>query len=296
MSLDPNTIVALTSAETDRIVETLVTCPFVGSAVAEGKLGVRNSADNPLASIEEVRELGDSGGGDLGQVLVLFAMGNQAFMRGDDGKLDRHAPSGLFSLEFPGSQGAHPGHSGILMCDPETPGSGRLSRADFDRLAARATDGVIKRSNVAHFIAQNLAKDANAKVFGVNVAKAFGADLVGLGAAIIPALVEKLVGEPAAGAGRDFEEKFTRLTGEDNLIGSAGEFGLLFALVANKPGAREVDGEPTVSLADLESMFVQKRLPPGFETWRKTRADWVRNTIHLAAEAAKEYSRLTRNP
>ena len=94
MSQDPNTIVALTAAETGRLVETRVTCPFVGSAVAEGKLAVRNSAENPLASIEEVRKLGDSGGGDLGEVLVLFATGNQAFMRGDDGKLSAHAPGG----------------------------------------------------------------------------------------------------------------------------------------------------------------------------------------------------------
>ena len=295
MSQDPNAIVALTAAETGRLVETRAACPFIGSAVAEGKLGVRNSAEDPLASIEEVRKLGNSGGGDLGEVLALFATGNQAFMRGGDGRLSAHAPGGLFSLEFPGSQGAHPGHSGILMGDPATPGSGRFSRADFDRLAAQATNGAIKRSEAARFIAENLSRDANAKVFSPNVAKALGADLVGLGAAIVPALIDRLFGEHA-GAGQGLEEKLTRLTGEDNLIGSAGEFGLLFALFANRPGAQEVDGEPTVPLGDVESMFVLKRLPEGFETWKKTRADWVRNTIHLAAGAAKEYVRLTRKP
>ena len=68
MSQDPNAIVALTAAETGRLVETRAACPFIGSAVAEGKLGVRNSAEDPLASIEEVRKLGNSGGGDLGEV------------------------------------------------------------------------------------------------------------------------------------------------------------------------------------------------------------------------------------
>src|SRR5437016_6219549 len=130
MSPDPNAPVALTAAETQRVVETRVTCPFIGSAVAEGKLSVRNSAEDPLASIEEVRKLGNSGGGDLGEILALFATGNHAFMRGGDGRLSTHTPSGLFSLEFPGSQGAHPGHSGILMGDPEMPGSGRSSAAD----------------------------------------------------------------------------------------------------------------------------------------------------------------------
>jgi len=73
-----------------------------------------------LASIEDVRRLGNSGGGDLGDLLVMFASGNHAFMRGDDGKLSEKAPNGLISLELPGSQGSHPGHSGILQGNPET--------------------------------------------------------------------------------------------------------------------------------------------------------------------------------
>jgi hypothetical protein len=72
-----------------------------------------------LASIEDVRRLGNSGGGDLGDLLVRFASGNHAFMRGEDGKLNKKVPIGLFSLELPGSQGSHPGHSGILQGDPE---------------------------------------------------------------------------------------------------------------------------------------------------------------------------------
>ena len=291
---DPSTVVAMSSAEKDRLVETRVTCPFVGSAVAGGRLAVRNSAADPLAAIEDVRALGDSGGGDLGHVLALFATGNHGFMRGASGRVDKPAPSGFFSLEFPGSQGAHPGHSGILMGDPATLGSGRLSLADFARLAARAKEGLVTRSNVALFIAENSRKDPNAKVFDANSTRLLGADFIGLGAAVVPAVIEKLVGavEGDRAAVKDFENKFTKLTGEDNLLGSAGEFGLLFALVANKAGAREVDGEPTASVEDLESMFVQKRLPEGFETWKKTGADWVANTIHLAIGAAKEYVRL----
>jgi hypothetical protein len=53
-----------------KIVQTKATCPFVGAAVATGKLRVRNDAENPLAGIEDVRMLGNSGGGDLGDVLV----------------------------------------------------------------------------------------------------------------------------------------------------------------------------------------------------------------------------------
>jgi hypothetical protein len=96
-------------------------------------------------------------------------------------------------------------------------------------------------------------------------------------------------GEDASTAHRELEEKLTKLLGEDNLVGSSGEFGLLFALLANKPGAKQFDGEPTVPLRDLEAMFLEKRLPDGWETCKKTRMDWVINTTGLLVSAGKKY-------
>ena len=72
----------LSAAALSEIVEKKVTCPFLGSAVSTGQLVVRNDVANPLASIEDVRGLGNTGGGDLGNLLVFFAAGNHAFMRG----------------------------------------------------------------------------------------------------------------------------------------------------------------------------------------------------------------------
>src|SRR5262245_16741532 len=89
-------------------------------------------------------------------------------MRGDDGKLSEQVPNGLFSLELPGSQGSHPGHSGILQGNPETLGSGRVSETDFARLANRAKGGFIKRSDFARFIAENLFRDPKSKVLELN--------------------------------------------------------------------------------------------------------------------------------
>ena len=63
------------------------------------------------------------------------------------------------------------------------------------------------------------------------------------------------------GQGRS-SQKLTKLLGDDNLVGSAGEFGLLFAFLANTPDAHEEDGEPTISVTDLETMFVQKSFRP----------------------------------
>jgi hypothetical protein len=296
MSDNANNLIELSGDEKTLLVERKATCPFIGGAVAQGKLPVRNDAKDPLASIEDVRRLGNTGGGDLGDLLVLFASGNHAFMRGDSGKLDQSVPSGLFSLEFPGSQGSHPGHSGILQGDPEMPGSGRLSKADFARLTSRANDGWIKRSDVGRFIAENLLKDPKSKVFGKNTAALLASDLFEFVETIGSALMSKLFGsdEDANTAHRDIEEKLTKLTGEDNLVGSAGEFGLLFAFLANKPDAREVEGEPAVAVQDLKAMFVDKHLPDGWETWKKSRIDWVRNTTGLMISAGKEYRALKR--
>src|SRR5215470_15650179 len=112
------------------------------------------------------------------------------------------------------------------------------------------------------------------------------------------ALMTKLSGsdEAARTTHRDIEEKLTQLLGEDNLVGSAGEFGLLFAFLANKPGAKQVGGEPAVAVEDLKAMFVDKHLPDGWETWKKSRIDWVRNTIGLLISAGKEYRALKRTP
>jgi len=287
-------IVSLNDSEKALIVEKKATCPFIGSALAQGDLAVRNEARNPLASIEDVRTLGNSGGGDLGDLLVLFAAGNHALMRGSSGKLDAEAPHNLFSLEFPASQGSHPGHSGILQGDPETLDSGRFSQSDFDRLLSRANEGMIKRSDVGRFIAENLIRDPRCKVADLNTAELLAADVARLVETAGSALVSKLFGSDKGGGTthRDVEEKLTKLTGENNLVGSCGEFGLLFAFVANKPGARKVKGEPTVDVADLKTMFVDKRLPQGWEIWKKSRVDWVTNTTGLLVSAAKEYRRL----
>ena len=289
-----NKLVELSGDEKSLLVERKATCPFIGSAVAQGKLAVRNNAKDPLASVEDVRRLGNTGGGDLGDLLVVFAAGNHAFMQGDSGKLDKRVPSGLFSLEFPGSQGSHPGHSGILQGDPQIPGSGRLSDPDFARLTSRAKDGWIKRSDVGRFIAENLLKDPKSKVYGKNTAALLASDLVEFVETTGSVLMSKLFGsdEDANTTHRDIEEKLTKLLGEDNLVGSAGEFGLLFAFLANKPGAKEVGGEPAVAVQDLKSMFVDKHLPDGWKTWKKSRIDWVRNTTGLLISAGKEYRTL----
>jgi hypothetical protein len=288
LTLDPQT--------RDLTVETKVTCPFLGSLVHQELLSVRGASGNPLAAIEDVRRLGNEGGGDLGDLLVFFATGNHALMRGTSGSaLDVPVPAGLFSLELPGSQGSHPGHSGILQGDPKTLASGRLSHDDFDRLAALATNGFLKRSDVGRFIAQNLRRDSNSKVALRNVAELVARDLEGIVEAVSSNVASRIFTVNTEGDRNNgqLEQKLTKLLGEDNLVGSAGEFGLLFAFLSHDPETTELDGEPALSLGHVQTMFIQKELPDGWQTWKKSRVDWVLHTTALLLSAAKEYHRLT---
>jgi hypothetical protein len=36
-------------------------------------------------------------------------------------------------------------------------------------------------------------------------------------------------------------------------------------------------------------MFLEKRLPDGWETWKKSRLDWLKNTTGLLISAGKKY-------
>ena len=275
-------VVPLGAPERADLARRRVTCPFLGPAVAGGDLAVRNAAADPLARIDELETLGDTGGGDLGGVLGFFAKGNHARMRGPEGHLDMPVPAGLFSLDLPGSQGSHPGHSGILQGDPAALASGHFDAAAFARLVAPARDSLITRADVGRFIADNLHRDPQAKVLKLKVAALLAGDLAALAAR---AAVEAIHPSP----GRELYEKLTRLMGENNLMGSAGEYGLLFAFFGGRPDAREIDGQPTLPVADLTGMFRDLRLPAGWRAWRKRGHDWVANTLALAGAAGEAY-------
>ena len=317
---------SVTAAQRQTIVEKKATCPFAGTAVAIKKLFLFGTPDKPVARVTgpgSVAELGDTGGGDLGsRVLTFFARGNHHFLPGGG-----TVPENTFSLDFPGSQGAHPGHSFILTGDPKAQNSGHFNRIDFDRLVkpkpsvsycpapqplsklalgvddrsgghAEKIDGrwVVRRSELGKFIAENLVRDEpRSKVADFRTARLLGMDLEQVLATTV-----KLVGHHTREDEDQILQKLTAALGEDNLVGSAGEFGLLFAFLARSPNTVQAPidwlglvTEPAVAVDDLRIMFGadgQRRMPAGWDQWKKTSLDWLTSTLALSYSASKEYA------
>ena len=165
-----------------------------------------------------------------------------------------------------------------------------MSETDFARLGNRAKGGFIKRSDFGRFIAENLLTDPKSKVLELSAAELLVGDLGALVETIGHSLGTILAGADgdAAAARRTAEEKLTKLLGEDNLVGSSGEFGLLFAFLINKPGVSEIDGEHALSPEDVRDMFLDMTLPTGWQSWKKRRVDWTVHTTGLLLSAANE--------
>lgn len=274
-----NAPVTLSQEERNGIAERMATCPFVGTAVATGQLPVLISSENPLATIDEIARLGDLGGGDLGtRVLKLFARGNHSRWVVPAESVDSFVPSGMFSLQFGGSQGAHAGHSGILLGHPDEVGQGRLDQAQFDRLAGHADpDGRLSIDSIGDFIADNLKRDSNAQVLPAW-------QLIKDTARLLKEFRDVVLGGDESERTEAFEA-LTKLLGEDHLAGSAGEWGLLFAFLKNSPNSDDGD----IALSDVETMFVHKRFPAGWETWKKSALSWIKATLRLTKDASFAY-------
>ena len=272
--------IGLSDAEREVIARRKVTCPFLGPVVRAGLLPVRGSAERPLAAVADVETLGDAGGGDLGRrVLRRFAIGNHRRVPGPAGGFDEAVPAGMMSLDLAGSQGAHAGHSGIMLGDPRRIDAGRFSEADFARLAAHAdADGRLSEAAVGRFIAENIARDPDARVLPLG---RIAVDLAGVADEVFDSLLARLGRRRTEQDEAELLEKLTKLAGADNLIGSAGEFGLLFAFFANRG---EGEGIP---LAEVRAMMADQRLPEGWDVWPKQATDWVRATLSITASALK---------
>ncbi len=292
--------IRVTTADRDTIAREKSTCPFIGAVVKLENVAQRifpifstrdangRPLEDPLGSIAKIRDFGNQNGGTLGIVLETFALTNHLCMHGDGQTIDKackdkqgltaEVPKGYFSLDFPHSQGAHAGHSGILISGA-TKNQFRGADNGFDAgkfkgLSDRAEDIggelYLTRSAIGAYVWANVSTDPQAKYIGHNLTEAVSAD--------IKAKVAALVLNP--GDPRDFAARLVAISEADHIAGSAGEFGLLMT-VLEVPGLRSDKGEPVVKLSDVRAMFEKKQLPAGWQDRKWSAVAWVGHTTGI---------------
>jgi hypothetical protein len=150
---------------------------------------------------------------------------------------------------------------------------------DFERLRALADDaGMLSIAAVGAFIADNAHRDERTRSDRSNALPMLGRILGN----VAEPLLERFRGR--AFAHQDhvrFLQDFTSAISGDDVVRSAGEFGLLFALLAKAPDA--VHGK--IKMSDVEAMMVRSELPAGWRDWPKSLGDWVESTGEIAFAA-----------
>jgi hypothetical protein len=252
------------------------TCPFARAAILLGQVKLHGELAQPLANTADIARLGNVGGGDLGRVLRLFAAINHNKLVGPGGATTRPVPDGTFGAWFPGSHGAHPGHSGILMGDPSNVGSGQLSPEKLDRLTALGTlypDGkrYISREQIGAFIAENVKADPTARGFNRAGMKSLSIEIAKL-----------LVRAARGGDSTLLEDTAHLLVTSNDLVNSSGEFGLLFTRFAD---GQDANGNPLVSTAAIDALFRQGVFPAGWDKKPAFAKQWIKDTLVITKAA-----------
>jgi hypothetical protein len=265
----------LTPQQRTTLTTKAATCPFMRAGIALGVVRVHGTIEQPLGNTSDAVRLGNAGGGDLGRVLAFFAAINHNRKIGPAGVTSVPVPEGTFGLWFPGSNGAHPGHSTILMGDPAAVGSGRFSAERLSRLTSFSSqypDGkrYISREQLGEFIAQNVEADPSSRGF----------DLDGLRS--ISSQVVTLLARAAQGDPNVVEDTLHLMITANDLVNSAGEYGLLVTRFAD---GTDSNGNPVISVAAVEALFRDGVFPAGWEKRRATAIDWAKNTLSITKSA-----------
>jgi hypothetical protein len=301
----------LTDDQRRELVSKKATCPFVGTALALKKIAVYGSLLAPFVGIADgpgnVLAVGNTGGGDIGEGFRVVARANHHLS-----PTGEEAPNGMFSLDFPASRGAHAAHSFILMGNPRSQTSGRLSAENLERLinlksegghAERAPNGslVVRRSELGRFVARNVACDPNAVTSATTPftrATLLGVDLADFERRVFNVLALKLDSGDKSVEVSSALEDLVQIAVGNQLIASVSEFSLLMMFLG--PSTETVtmpDGEPALSVSDITAMFagekrdgtydpLTRHFPANWETTPKTIVDLVRHLVHVLHAAA----------
>lgn len=313
-------LLRLTDAQRREMVSKKATCPFVGTALAMKKIAVYGTLADPFAVIaggasaswlspaKAGSAVAAGGPGDLAQGFRIVARGNHA----TSGSGTR-APEGMFSLDFPNSQGAHAAHSFILMGDPRKRDSGRLNEKNLGRLVGEKSAGghaervgqklVVRRSELGQFVARNVACDPNAVSISrtpFGLVSLLGGDIAEFTRSAGRLAIAKLAGSPSEAEKTKLLEDMLQIAVRNNLVGAAGELGLLMTALEGSPNAVTLpDGERALAASDIEAMFAGKKvdgkydpltrtLPPGWDTTPRTLTQFLLNTLEILRIAGIE--------
>ncbi|MFO0644528.1 MAG: hypothetical protein U0183_35240 [Polyangiaceae bacterium] len=313
-------LLRLTDAQRREMVSKKATCPFVGTALAMKKIAVYGTLADPFAVIaggasaswlspaKAGSAVAAGGPGDLAQGFRIVARGNHA----TSGSGTR-APEGMFSLDFPNSQGAHAAHSFILMGDPRKRDSGRLNEKNLGRLVGEKSAGghaervgqklVVRRSELGQFVARNVACDPNAVSISrtpFGLVSLLGGDIAEFTRSAGRLAIAKLAGSPSEAEKTKLLEDMLQIAVRNNLVGAAGELGLLMTALEGSPNAVTLpDGERALAASDIEAMFAGKKvdgkydpltrtLPPGWDTTPRTLTQFLLNTLEILRIAGLE--------
>lgn len=283
-------------------------CPFIGSIEKAGLIEQKGTLHAPIGTQASVAAQGDAGGGDLGStILKLFMTINHHNLVGQDGtivdpetKQAVQVPSGYFGLWFPGSDGAHPAHTGIMMGNPSKPGTGTFNQQRLDDLNSYASvkdekgrDALTNR-DIGKFIGTNVASWDKTHP-GEPAAR-------GLDHASIADHLRKLHelhrraarGEPPKVVA---EELFHLLITGNDLFNSAGEFALL--VVRFRDGTHTTGGKvgeffglpahSTLSTEATTKLFKDNQLPEGWDNHPAYAAQWIAATTSIAFHAVNAW-------
>jgi hypothetical protein len=280
----------LTDAQLMAMVRKKTVCPFIGAAVVSRQLPVFGSVENPWTRATDIRDTANTGGGDFGDLLYNIGLVNLP------GAKAPAAPAwalGYSPLALAGSIAAHAGHSGILSGPSDVPNAGRFSQEQWDRLMLRNEGGYITRTNLAKWCAESNLMDKTAKPVGLArilndieyFLKTFAGSMFARHARIESGsklLTAKELDPLRAGVMAALAS---------NLFNSAAEMAFLATVLHHSPKTRQAyrDVEFAVSVEDLKSLYIDRRLPKGYTTWPKNKSDFSAHVGPCVKEAAQHY-------
>lgn len=278
----------------------VVSLPIGSGAAVNSKLfPIFGTLDSPYTLATSVRDLCNTGGGDFGDLLYTIALVNLPGPKITGGA---NPGLGYTTLSLAGSIAAHAGHSGILSAPSSVPNAGRFSPQEWARLQQRSVGGYITGESLAHWVAENMLLDPLATPWNVLSILAHITKAIADG---VPVLVSNKFhqAKPAAGSlqpaaaplktERDLEPVRQGVLASlaSNLFNAAAEMAFICTTFQNSPNTRQpTAGAPLtigISLADMQQMFVDRKLPAGFTSWPKRKADFQKIIGPMALTAAK---------